>query len=139
KWGQHGVCKECFDNPYKVISDGKGSFYVADYDNGRVSYFESSGKVIRNIKTEGRPNGLAVDSKGNLYVASTEGGGFVKVYGEGGKTYLGTLKDVDGVDAFSGARSLGFMPDGTLLVGENDNVVLVKILKPGEIQVPTPA
>jgi hypothetical protein len=77
-----------------------------------------------------------VDAKGNLYVCSTEGGGFVKIFSPSG-AYLGNLKDVDGNDSFSGVRGLTFAPDGTLLLGENDTVLLVKILQPGEAPQPT--
>ncbi len=145
KWGQHGDCKECFDNPYKVVPDGKGNFYINDYDNFRVVYVDGSGKIIRVIKTiegkpnEGRPNAVAVDAKGNLYIGSTEGGGFVRVFSNGGKTFIGTLKDVDGGDTFSAVRALAFLSDGTLVVGENDGVALVKILPAGESPAPNPS
>jgi sugar lactone lactonase YvrE len=132
KWGTAGDCKECFNNPYKVVFDpqGNGNFYVPDFDNRRVKYMNSSGKVLKMIKVSARPNSVAVDAQGNLYVASMEGN-FVKVYGPNGGDYKGDLKDSKGVDSFSGVRGMDFAPDGTLILAEEANVTLVKLAPTG--------
>ncbi len=127
KWGMPGNCKDCFNNVYEVVPDGKGGFYAPDYDNLRVKHLSANGKVLRITKMEARPNNIAVDGLGNLYVASGEGGGFIKVYDPDGK-YKGDLKDAKGQVIFTSPRGMNFAQDGTLLVGQGDTVYLLRVM-----------
>ena len=129
KWGMPGNCKDCFNNVYEVVPDGKGNFYAPDYDKLRGKFLNGAGKVQRIIKFDARPNNVAVDGQGNLYVASGEGGGFIKVYNSEGK-YQGDLKDAKGAVIFNAPRGINFASDGTLLVAEADSVYMIKVNMP---------
>jgi hypothetical protein len=130
KWGQkQSDCKQCLNNPCSAISDGKGNYYVADFDNRRVALAAPGGKLIKLIEVDARPNDIALDGKGNLYICSAEGA-FVKVYNTNGD-FIGNLKDIKGEDMFASVRGMSFAPDGTLLLAENGSVAQVKILPPG--------
>jgi sugar lactone lactonase YvrE len=128
KWGSHGDCKECFNNPTKAILDTAvaGNFYVPDYDNMRVKYMDGSGKTLKVIKLPGRPVNAAVDKQGNLFVASPQGN-FIKVYGPQAGSYEGDLKDTKGIDNFGGVQGLAFAADGTLLLAENNGINELKV------------
>ncbi|MDA0591408.1 MAG: DUF4838 domain-containing protein [Planctomycetota bacterium] len=55
--------------------DRKGNVYVADRGNSRVQVFDSDGKFLRVVDNRriDKPDDLAVDSDGDVYVASGSG------------------------------------------------------------------
>jgi sugar lactone lactonase YvrE len=127
KWGSHqGSCKTCFNNPTSITPDRKGNYYVADFDNKRVVFLDSTGQAKKIINLEGRPTDVAVNAQGYLFVSSAEGS-FVRVYMPEAGDYVGSLKDQKGEDGFTSVRSMDFAPDGTLLLAENDQVAQIKI------------
>lgn len=128
KWGSgQGRCKTCFNNPTSITPDHKGNYYVADFDNKRVVFLNTAGQPVKIIDLEGRPTDVAVNAQGYLFVSSAEGS-FVRVYKPDAGDYVGSLKDQKGEDGFSSVRGMDFMPDGTLLLAENDQVAQIKIL-----------
>ena len=65
-----------FDLPRAVAADAAGNVYVADFRNGRIQEFDSSGSFLRVIGTGGGhggefnfPEDVATDAAGNLCVA----------------------------------------------------------------------
>ncbi len=77
------------NNPSSIAVDASGNVFVADTANHRVRKISSGSRIITSVAgtgTEGfsgdglpaiaanlnRPNGVAVDSRGNLFVADTE-------------------------------------------------------------------
>ncbi len=62
--------------PYEVALGKKGEVIVTEYSRHCVSIFSSYGKKLRSFGTRGsdkgqfnHPNGVAVDSEGNILVA----------------------------------------------------------------------
>jgi hypothetical protein len=65
------------NDPKAVATDFYGNIYVASAGpeaalgkQGKIVIFDSSGHFITEIKDESGPGALAIDSKGNLYVAN---------------------------------------------------------------------
>src|SRR5438876_11354156 len=59
-----------------IAVDANGNILVADTNNGRIEKFSPTGTFLSIIGTKGsghgqlgEPNGIAIDSTGNIYVA----------------------------------------------------------------------
>jgi len=84
-WGTAGAGKGQFGRPQGIAFDASGNLWVADLDNNRIQELPAGldGSVAGNWVTDGGPassgvagqfsdpQGLVVDSSGNLYVADT--------------------------------------------------------------------
>jgi DNA-binding beta-propeller fold protein YncE len=100
-WGYHAEIEGQWDSytdqegkppvPYGIALDSSGNVYVADDENSRIQKFDRSGNLLTQWGRRGimkwsregetsadeeegkfyRPRGLAVDSKGYVYVADT--------------------------------------------------------------------
>ena len=75
--------QDAFDGPADVFVAANGDFFVADgYRNSRVVQFSKDGKFIKIIGgTKGNapgqlqlPHGVAIDSKGNLFLGEVNNG-----------------------------------------------------------------
>jgi DNA-binding beta-propeller fold protein YncE len=77
-----------------AIGDGRGRYYVGDTNlkKSRVRVLDESGKVLQTIKTGVAASGLALDSKGRLFVGCY--GDSSRVFDADGKL-LGVLTDED--------------------------------------------
>jgi RHS repeat-associated protein len=133
QFGSKGTEAGQFKFPFGIaINPSTGNMYVSDYENDRVQEFTSSGTFIRMIgygvsngKSEfeictekcqaglkgsnsgqfGNPDGVAIDSSGNLWIADetnnrleeyTESGTFIKQFGTKG-TEAGQIKQPVGL------------------------------------------
>ncbi|TAK32113.1 MAG: TIGR03663 family protein [Chloroflexota bacterium] len=81
-FGSKGSAPGQLNEPKGITVDGQGNIYVVDGLNNRVQKFDSSGKLLAQAGKQGsgqgefQPSaggawGIAVDSRGNVYVADT--------------------------------------------------------------------
>jgi sugar lactone lactonase YvrE len=70
-WGSFGTQNGKFDTPSGIAINNKENFvYVADTKNKRIQIFEATtGNYIDQFTILGEPEGIAVDSVGNVFVA----------------------------------------------------------------------
>jgi sugar lactone lactonase YvrE len=76
KWGSEGAGDRQFKFPVEVAVDGSGNIFVSDTENNRIQKFDSSGNLITKwgfpgkpqSYNDGSPQGISVDSSGNVYV-----------------------------------------------------------------------
>jgi len=58
-----------FDDPTALAVSPQGNVYVADQDNNRVEELSSAGAYVSSIPVP-TPDGVAIDSSGNIWVSS---------------------------------------------------------------------
>ncbi len=71
-WGTKGSAPGQFDLPHALAIDSKGRLFVADRNNNRIEIFTPDGKYITEWKQFGRPSGIFIDKRDNLYVSDSE-------------------------------------------------------------------
>jgi sugar lactone lactonase YvrE len=95
-----------------------GTLYVAEYGSGEISSVSASGQVTALVTGLTRPQSVAADDAGNLYVSAYDpsgaqpeenGNSIWKVAPNGSRTLY----------ASTGAADLAFIPDGDLLVSRS--------------------
>jgi hypothetical protein len=80
--------------PTGIATDALGDVWVADYSNHRIEEFSAAGEYIRAVGSHSvsrrreeyqfnQPNGVAVDSEGDVWVAEIERGQLVKLNADG--------------------------------------------------------
>ena len=79
-WGEFGCGPGQFNMPWGIAVDGAGAVYVSDWRNDRVQKFDGAGNLSAVFDGRdgddgldggggfARPNGLAVDAAGRIYV-----------------------------------------------------------------------
>jgi DNA-binding beta-propeller fold protein YncE len=71
-WGKLGTGPGDFDMPHGLAFDSKGLLYVADRGNNRIQVFDQEGNYLSEMKQFGRPAGLFIDARDNIYVADSD-------------------------------------------------------------------
>lgn len=127
--GNSGKGQGQFTLPRGIVSDGVGSFYVADTGNHRVQKIDRAGKVIIAWGTEGtgdgqfkEPMGVAVDRDGNVFVADTWNHR-VQKFDSNGRFLTKWLGQNGG---FWGPRAIVVDRDGNVVVADTGNKRLQK-------------
>ncbi|MBY0244048.1 MAG: putative Ig domain-containing protein, partial [Sphingobacteriaceae bacterium] len=124
-----------FNRPMGITIDSFGNIYVADSmnhrirkidDKGVVSTFAGSGvsgyvNAMGTAATFNSPEGLAVDSKGDMYVADTGNGMIRKITKEGAVTAYPNVNPKPGLNPMDPSTEIGFNPRG-IVVDNNGNV-----------------
>jgi streptogramin lyase len=152
-----------FASPYRIIADGTGGLFVADYDSWRIRRLTPSGTnwvvVTYAGKTFGTRDGYAnnnssyparfenlegmsLDGQGNLYVADTWANTIRKVSNEGTNSWVSTLGGVAEIHGcLDGSLALFFQPEGVavdpagnLYIADTQNHVIRK----GTLSLPAP-
>lgn len=115
-FGSAGAGPGEFEDPYyaAVSADGNEVF-VADYDNMRIQVFNSLGGFLREFPTSFRPNALAQDASGNLWISDYDNN-LLFVYSPTG-TQLNSLP-LDG--NLDNPEGVALFPTGGGVVADND-------------------
>jgi sugar lactone lactonase YvrE len=153
--GKGGAAR--FGEPRAIAVDGDGIIYVADEQFGTVRKIALDGTVSTlagdasgaattskdGVGTKAAitsPRGIAVDAKGNVYVADTDNNAIRKITPDGTVTTLagkiGEAGNVDGQGAdarFSGPRGLAVDKEGNIYVADSDNSLIRKITPGGTV------
>jgi len=72
-WGTKGTGPGEFGELNSIAMDSKERIFVADRGNNRIQIFDKDGNFIAQWAQFGRPSGLYIDNKDNLYVADNTG------------------------------------------------------------------
>lgn len=67
--GSEGSLPLEFNDPHDLKIDAQGRLYVADRGNQRVQVLDQEGNFITRFTQFGKPSAIALDDKGNIYVA----------------------------------------------------------------------
>ena len=142
-----------FADPFGVVADDEGNLYVADGGDSNTirkidaqgvastfagsieGYAEGAGKLA----AFNTPSGLAIDRKGNLYLADTGNNAIRKITPEGVvSTWAGDglagYRDGRGPGAqFNGPLGVAVGPDGAVYVADTYNDRIRRIAPDGEV------
>jgi len=129
-WGRKGSGKVEFSDPLDVKAGPDGNIFVADSNNHRIQVLDPSGKFLKDLEVDGIVNSLAVDKEGRVYATNQERGN-IFVFSKTGKS-LGKASDASlKVPApLDGVKGLAALPDGSIVAGRRDEVLLLKPVTP---------
>lgn len=138
KWGAFGWDQGEFNAPYGIAVDGRGNVYVADTGYHRIQKFSGDGTFITKWGRGGgagtpplpgdgdgefrHPEGVAVDTDGNVYVADYGNNRIQKFTSDG--TFItkwGAFEFGTGDGEFKGPRDIAVGPDGMVYVVDTGN------------------
>ncbi|MBF0565025.1 MAG: hypothetical protein HQK89_07275 [Nitrospirae bacterium] len=147
QWGQSGSADGQFYSPYGLASDKSGNLYVADSGivdttsvpgritvtggNHRIQKFTSDGKFITKWGSwgdlDGRfklPDGVAIDSSGNVFVVESFGARIQRFTSDGvfvAKWACKGAGDITGSDpgGFSNPGGIAFDKDGNVYIADS--------------------
>jgi sugar lactone lactonase YvrE len=144
-----------FNGPTGVAVDGSGNVYVADAGNTSIRKITSAGVVSTFAGASGSagssdgtgsaarfnaPQGIAVDSAGNVYVADTNNSTVRKITAAGAVTTLagvagqtGTLDGAGGSARFNGPYAIAVDGAGNVYVADFFNATIRKITAAGTV------
>ena len=71
-WGKKGSGPGEFNGLHAVAFDTKGRLFIGDRGNSRIQIFDQEGAFIAEWKQFGRPSGIYIDTKDNIYVADAD-------------------------------------------------------------------
>jgi sugar lactone lactonase YvrE len=102
--GRKGAGPGEFDQPHALALDSKGRLLVGDRSNNRIQILDQDGKFLEAWTQFGRPSGIYIDSKDNIYVADSESGsvGNGRSRTEKRGIRIGSIRD---------GRVIAFIPD----------------------------
>ena len=139
-WGKKGTGPSEMDTPHSIAMDSKGRIFVADRGNSRIQIFDQDGKFIDQWKQFGRPSGVFIDKKDNIYVVDSQSNATLNPGFKRGLR-VGSAKDGKVIafvpfvepdpDKNTNAGMEGVAADGkgTVYVGETSTMMLKKFVK----------
>lgn len=142
-----------FDHQERIIRDGAGGFYVADSGNDTIRRISATGAVTTiagapwaasgyidgpaTIARFNSPSGLALDSKGNVFVADTNNNRIRRLAPDGtvstfaGGTGIGLVDGPPGKGEFFHPQDLRIDKNGVLYVADAGHTSIRKIMPDG--------
>jgi sugar lactone lactonase YvrE len=118
-WGEGGERPGQFEFPHSVWVDQNDFAWVGDRENNRIQIFDERGEFVRQISDLLRPNAVALDRLGNVYVA--EHPQRVSIFSNDGRLLArwgSTGQDMK-TALFSTPHSIAVDSRGDIYVGEN--------------------
>jgi gluconolactonase len=103
-----------------ALPDGTWLIVEGGAERGCVTHISADGQTKRVIKKTGRPNGLAVDSHGVIWVAESKTPSLVRLTMEGKAEVVATSCDGE---AFLFPNDLCFGPDGAVYMTDSGVVI----------------
>ena len=139
-WGKHGSGPSEFITPHSIAMDSRGRIFVGDRGNSRIQIFDQNGRFLDQWKQFGRPSGVYIDKKDNIYVADSQSNdkqnpGFKR------GIYIGSAKDgkVTAMIPFvepdpnannnAGIEGITADPMGNVYGGQTTGMILHKYVK----------
>lgn len=114
-----------------VLPDGSFLFVEMSADTGWIIHVTADGQSRETIAKTGRPNGLARDSRGNIWVAETQQRALLKMQIDGSYEVFATAS---GSEPFLFLNDVAFAPNGELFL--TDSGILHDDIVPGGQLVP---
>jgi DNA-binding beta-propeller fold protein YncE len=106
------------------IASAGSDWYLLDRGRPRILQLDNSGRATRSIDLQSLgtygPNGLAVDARGNIYLADT-GGNRILVFSPGGAVIRSIGTPGAGLGQLKQPMALSFGPDGAMYVTDFEN------------------
>jgi DNA-binding beta-propeller fold protein YncE len=125
EWGKHGAGPGEFNLVHSIAMGPQGYLYIADRENGRVQWFDPSGKYLGEWDCGGQLHSLAFSRSGEFYAvlhpkdAAPDRESYVVKIDLSTGTILGKYE--------SRAHEISVAPDGTLLPAtRGSQIVLLK-------------
>jgi len=139
-WGKKGTGPGEMDTPHSIGMDSRGRLFVADRANSRIQIFDQDGRFLDQWKQFGRPSGVFIDKKDNIYVADSQSNATLNPGFKRGLR-IGSAKDgkvaalipfvEPDPDKNANAGMEGVTADamGNIYVGETSAMILIKYVK----------
>jgi gluconolactonase len=120
-----------------ALADGTWLIVEGGAERGCVTHISADGETKRVIRKTGRPNGLAVDSEGIIWLAESKTPSLLRLTMEGQAEVVATACDGE---AFLFPNDLCFGPDGALYMTDSgvfiDNFVINGSIRSDYMDVP---
>jgi len=98
--GGYGRPNGRFRNPLKIDIDASDNIYISDYSNARVQKLDNSGNWLKSFTGLSFPQGVTVDTNGNVYASSSST--IRKWHSNGNWAGHWTASYINGLSAYDG-------------------------------------